>query len=233
MSLAEALKHVMLFAGLDDGARKAIAAWAVERRAPAGQTLFREGQPADGFYVVLDGQVKVFKLSPDGRQQILHAFGPGQAFAEAAMFAGETFPAFAETLAESRLAFFPRDRFLKGLGDDPTLAAGLIASLAKLCRQMTALIGQVALNDVAGRLARYLTDLARRKGVPLEKGKSVRLDLAKGDLARHLGTAPETLSRALARLAAADLLAVDGRTITFRDAPALEALACGMKLDDA
>lgn len=229
MSLAEALQHVMIFAGLEDDARQAIAAWAVERRMPAGRQIFREGDPADGFYVVLDGKVKVFKLSPDGRQQILHAFGPGQAFAEAAMFAGETFPAFAETLAESRLAFFPRDRFLRGLGENPLLAAGLIASLARLCRQMTTLIGQVALNDVAGRLARYLTDLARRKAVPLEEGASVRLDLAKGDLARHLGTAPETLSRALGRLAAADYIAVDGPTITFRNAAGLEGLACGMK----
>lgn len=229
MSLAEALQHVMIFAGLEDEARQAIATWAVERRVPAGRQIFREGEPADGFYVVLDGKVKVFKLSPDGRQQILHAFGPGQAFAEAAMFAGETFPAFAETLAESRLAFFPRDRFLKGLGENPNLAAGLIASLARLCRQMTTLIGQVALNDVAGRLARYLTDLARRKAVPLEEGASVRLDLAKGELARHLGTAPETLSRALGRLAAADLIAVDGATITFLSAAGLEGLACGMK----
>ena len=227
MSIAESLKHVSLFAGLDDPARESIAQLALARRVGAGQTLFREGDPTDGFYVVLDGQVKVYKLSPDGRQQILHVFGPGQAFAEAAMFAGETFPAFAETLAESRLAFFPRDRFLEGLGENPALAFGMIASLSRLCRQLTALVGQVTLNDAAGRLARYLTDLARRKGIVLEKGASVRLDLPKGELARLLGTAPETLSRALARLAEGDLVAVDGKVITFRNPAALEALASG------
>jgi CRP/FNR family transcriptional regulator len=232
MSLSESLKHVILFSGLDAPAREAVARLALERKVPAGRVLFRDGQQADGFYVVLDGKVKVYKLSPDGRQQILHVFGPGQAFAEAAMFAGATFPAFAEALAESRLAFFPRDRFLKGLGENPALAFGLIASLARLCRQLTTLVEQIALTDVAGRLARYLTDLARRKGVPLKKGAQVRLDLPKGELARHLGTAQETLSRAFARLAAANLLAVDGKVITIRNARRLESLAGGRTLDD-
>ena len=231
MSLADSLKHTLLFSGLDKKARESIARLATDRKVPAGQTVVRDGDPADGFYVILDGKVKVYKLAPDGRQQILHVFGPGQAFAEAAMFAGETFPAFAETLAESRLAFFPRERFLKGLGENPALAFGLIASLSRLCRQLTSLVEQIALTDAAGRLARYLTDLARRKGVPLEKGRSVRLDIPKGELARQLGTAPETLSRGLARLAAADLIAVDGKVITFRKAAKLEALAGGQALD--
>jgi len=227
MSIAESLKHVSLFAGLDDESRRSMARLASTRHVPAGRVLFRDGDTAEGFYVVLEGQVKVYKLSPDGRQQILHVFGPNQAFAEAAMFSGETFPAFAEALAESRLAFFPRDRFLKGLGANPSLAFGLIASLARLCRQLTVLVQQVALTDASGRLARYLTDLARRKGVPVQAGTSVRLDLAKGELARLLGTAPETLSRVLARLAEAGVLTVDGPVITFRQAEALETLASG------
>jgi len=232
MSLPESLKHVMLFAGLDDRARESVARLATDRRAPAGYLLFREGEAAEGFYVVLEGRVKVYKLSPDGRQQILHVFGPGQAFAEAAMFAGETFPAFAETMEESRLAFFPRDRFLKGLSENPAMAAGLIASLARLCRQLATLVEQIALSDVSGRLARYLTDLARRKGVEVKKSASVRLDMPKGELARHLGTAPETLSRALARLAAAELIEVDAQVITFRQVKRLEALAAGEPLKE-
>lgn len=172
MSIAESLKHVSLFSGLDDGARESIARLALARRMPAGRTIFREGDPTDGFYVVLEGQVKVYKLSPDGRQQILHVFGPNQAFAEAAMFAGETFPAFAETLTRSRLAFFPHDRFLAGLGENPALAFGMIASLARLCRQLTVLVGQVTLNDAAGRLARYLTDLCEGKTSRWKRGQA-------------------------------------------------------------
>jgi CRP/FNR family transcriptional regulator len=231
MSLSESLKHTMLFVGLADDVRESLAKMAVERHFPAGQLLFREGEPADGFYVVLDGKVKVFKLSPDGRQQILHLFGPGQAFAEAAMFAGETFPAFAETLAESRLAFFPRDRFVKALTESPALALGLVTALSRLCHHLAGMVEQLALSDVAGRLARYLTDLARRKGVPLKKGAQVRLDIPKAELARHLGTAPETLSRALGRLMAADLVDVEGKVVTFRNAARLEALAGGESSD--
>lgn len=228
MSIAETLKHVSLFAHLDDKAREAAAALAIARRLPAGQVLFREGDTADGFYVVLEGKVKVYKLAPDGRQQTLHVFGPGEALAEAAMFAGETFPAWAETLEASRLAFFPRDRIAEGLAEQPALALGMIASLAKLCRQMAGLVGQITLNDAAGRLARYLTDLARKKGVTMEAGARVRLDLPKGELAQLLNVAPETLSRAFGRLAAQDLVAVDGKVITFRDPDGLEALATGV-----
>jgi len=227
VSIAEALQHVSLFAHLDDAAREAAAGLALVRRLPAGRTLFREDEIADGFYVVLEGKVKVYKLAPDGRQQILHVFGPGQAFAEAAMFAGETFPAWAETLEASRVAFFPRDRILDGLAEHPALAMGMIASLAKLCRQLAGLVGQVTLNDASGRLARYLTDLARRKGVPLEAGQTVRLDLPKGELANLLNVAPETLSRALARLASQDLIGVEGKVITLRNPAGLEALATG------
>jgi CRP/FNR family transcriptional regulator len=232
MSLPESLKHVMLFAGLDQESLVAIARIAVDRRAPEGYLIFSEGQPADGLYVVIEGKVKVFKLAADGRQQILHVFGPGQAFAEAAMFAGETFPAFAETMVDSRLAFFPRDRFLKGLAENPAMAAGLIATLARLCRQLTTLVEQIALTDVSGRVARYLTDLARRKGVELKKGATVRLDMPKGELARHLGTAPETLSRALARLALAKVIEVDAKMITVTSARRLEALARGEAMSD-
>ena len=231
MSIAEVLKHVSLFAHLDERALEAAASLATARRTAAGQTLFREGDEADGFYVVLEGKVKVYKLAPDGRQQTLHVFGPGQAFAEAAMFAGETFPAWAETLEASRLAFFPRDRIAEGLAEQPALALGMIASLAKLCRQMAGLVGQITLNDAAGRLARYLTDLARKKGVTMAPGATVRLDLPKGELAQLLSVAPETLSRAFARLAADDLLTVEGKVITFRHPDGLAALATGVGAD--
>ncbi|GAG22924.1 unnamed protein product, partial [marine sediment metagenome] len=125
-------------------------------------------------------------------------------------------------------AFFPRGAFLKELGQNQVLAAGLITSLARLCHQLAGLVEQLSLSDVSGRLARYVTDLARRKGVALEKGAQVRLDLAKGELARHLGTAPETLSRALGRLAALDLVAVEGPVLTVRNPEGLQALAGGL-----
>ncbi len=232
MNLAEFLESVTLFRGLDEAAREAVASLALVRPYPAGTVLFREGEPADGFYMVVEGKVKVYKLSPDGRQQILHVFGPGQAFAEAAMFAGGAFPAFAETLAGSRVAFFPRDRFLQELEINTDLATGLIESLARLCHDLAGLVEQLALSDVAGRLARYLAELARRRGLAPADGERVMLDIAKGELARHLGTAPETLSRALGRLAGAGLVEVDGRTVIFRDAARLEALAGGLALEE-
>ncbi|NTV32610.1 MAG: cyclic nucleotide-binding domain-containing protein, partial [Deltaproteobacteria bacterium] len=73
-----------------------------------GESIFSEGEEGNGFYVVITGRVKIFKLSSEGKEQILHFFGPGEPFGEVPVFAGQQFPANAEALEQSRVFFFPR-----------------------------------------------------------------------------------------------------------------------------
>ncbi|HYR02607.1 MAG TPA: Crp/Fnr family transcriptional regulator [Syntrophobacteria bacterium] len=190
-----------------------------------GQTVFSAGDEASGFYVVVSGKVKVFMLSPDGKEQILHIFGAGEAFGEVPMFAGGQFPASAEALEKSRIFFFPRKDFLCLLHRDPSLAVNMLSTLSRMLRQLTRLIENLSLKEVPSRLAAYLVYLSDRNKTPGE----VDLDIAKSQLASLLGTIPETLSRILNKMSTQGLIDVQGRKILLLDREALEDLAEGGK----
>ncbi|MBW6510425.1 MAG: Crp/Fnr family transcriptional regulator [Desulfuromonadales bacterium] len=188
------------------------------REAGRGELLFEEGQKADGFFVVVSGKIKVFKLSPDGRERILHVIQPGNSFADAAIFADGAFPAFAMCIDQSTLLFFPRDQFLGLLHRHPQLAINMIAGLSRFLRNFASQIEDLTFRDVPARLARFLVS-------ECEKGRQqVTLTVSKAQLASNLGTTSETLSRTLRKLADEGLIAVQGRTIKLLDINRLDDL---------
>jgi len=196
------------------------------KRLGKGEVLFLEGQPAEGFYVVGEGQLKVFQLSPQGREQILHVVGPGGSVAEAALFGTRTYPASAEALERTTVVFFPREDFARLLAGRPALALNLIAALAQKLREFAALIEQLSLASIRARLAQYL--VARLAlGEPGRTGW-VHLGLSKRALASRLGTVPETLSRSLAALVREGMVVVDGRRVRVLDLDALREVAGGL-----
>ncbi|MCK4501540.1 MAG: Crp/Fnr family transcriptional regulator, partial [Desulfuromonadales bacterium] len=158
------------------------------RKFPKGEFLFAEGAEADGFYIVASGKVKIYKLSPDGKERILHIIQPGNSFAEAAIFDDGRYPAFAETLDVSELLFFPKREFFDLLHQHTQLAINMIAGLSRFLRLFTVQIEDLTFRDVPARLARYLLDLGA------EDTKSVLLPISKTQLASNLGTTSETLS---------------------------------------
>jgi CRP-like cAMP-binding protein len=189
-----------------------------------GQEIFAEGDEGNGFYVVISGRVKIYKLSPDGKEQILHIVNPGEPFGEAAVFAGEHFPANAEALEESRIFYFPRLAFVDLIRKNPSLALNMLAMLSRRLRKFAALIEDLSLKEVPGRLAAYLLYLneGRKKAAPLT------LEISKNQLASLLGTIPETLSRVLAKLTREGLIQTVGqRQIRVMDQQGLEELAAG------
>ena len=111
MNYRQILKHSPLFAGLSDDDLDALMGIVRIREHLRGELLFSEGEQADGFFVVLDGKVKVYKLSPEGKERILHIIQPGGTFAEAAIFGDGLYPAYAEPLQTSKLIFLPKDGF--------------------------------------------------------------------------------------------------------------------------
>jgi len=186
-----------------------------------GENIFAEGEEANGFYVVITGRVKIFKLSPDGKEQILHFFGPGEPFGEVPVFAGQHFPASAEAMEESRVFFFPRKSFVDLIKRNPSLALNMLAILSKRLRRFAALIDDLSLKEVPGRLAAYLLYLSDQdRGVEV-----LELTVTKAQLASLLGTIPETLSRILGRLSTQGLIETDGRRIRIMDREALRDLA--------
>jgi len=222
----ELLAGVPLFEGLSSEQLEEMRQIAVEQEVTRGQVLFIEGAPATGFYVILSGRIKIYKLSLEGKEQILHIFSGGEFFGEVPVFAGGNYPAHAEILEASRVLFFPRQAFLDLVKREPSLALSLLAILCRRLRRFTQLIEDLSLKEVPGRLAAYLLYLSERKGLSAQ----LELDITKGQLASLLGTMPETLSRILAKMSQAGLIEVNGRSIKLLDRNALENLAAGEKL---
>lgn len=164
------LAHSQLFSQLDTRASAEVAAAASLREAARGEMIFFEGETAHAFYVVGSGKVKVFKMSPDGKEQILMIAGPGDSFAEAAMFSGGKYPASAQALEDCQLAVINREKFVTLLGRNPDIAVNLIARLSVLLRKMTQLVEELSLTDVTTRLAHYLVLLVEQNPPqPLDK----------------------------------------------------------------
>ena len=217
----EFISKISIFSGLSGSQLEDIRQIADYRNYGKGETVFLEGDQGIGFYVVVTGQVKIFKLAMDGKEHILHIIGPGDPFGEVAVFAGRSFPANAEALAESRLLFFPRNGFVSLISRNPSLAMKMLAVLSMRLRQFAVQIENLSLKEVPGRLASYLIVLADEQ----KNTDKVMLPISKGQLASLLGTIPETLSRIFAKMAGQGLIAVNGRHISILDPTGLEEIS--------
>lgn len=216
------LQQSQLFAQLDDRSLAEIADASSLKRATRNELIFYQGDTAYGFFVVATGKVKIFKMSPEGKEQILLIANPGDSFAEAALFSGGRFPASAQALEDSELVVISRERFVTMIEKNPEIAVNLIARLAGLLRKMTSLVEELSLTDVTTRLAHYLVNQTE----PQQAGTvTIQLEERKGVLAAQLGTIPETLSRSFARLVKENLIAVDGAEIRILDLDRLRTLA--------
>jgi len=211
--VAETLRKTPLFANLPPGDLARIVRIVLLRRVAKREAVFRDGDPAAGFFVVASGSVKVFKLSEDGKEQVLHILEAGQSFAEATIFEGGTFLANAEALSNSELLFLPKRPFIELLEGNPKMALRMLASLSKWLKRMTDLVENLALRDVETRLVLYLTEGLKEQGVPLADGAEYELPVGKNVLASLLGTVPETFSRTLRKLQEEGTIDVRGRRI--------------------
>jgi CRP/FNR family transcriptional regulator len=223
MTLTTDMQLCPLFADLSSDNLEQLSKIVHQRKVQKGELLFSEGDTAKGFYVVIEGRVKVYKLSADGKERILHIVQPGSTFAEAAIFGDGNYPAYAEPLIISRLLFFPKRDFLNLLNSNSQMAINMIAGLSRYLRQFATQVEQLTFQDVPARLAKYLLSL------PGATNGQVILPISKGQLASNLGTVSETLSRTLRKLADEGLLEVDGKSIRLCAIDDLEDLAQSTK----
>ena len=219
--ILQIISDVPLFNGLPREHLNEVRQISVDRFYDKGKTIFLEGDPCDGFYIIADGRVKIYKLSFDGKEHILHIYGPGNPFGEVPVFAGKKFPANAQTILKSHLLFFPRTAFIDLISQNPSLSLNMLAVLSMRLRQFTVQIENLSLKEVPGRLASYLLYLAKEQ----DRSDTVILTISKGQLASLLGTIPETLSRILSKMNKQRLIETSGRDIKLLDIDGLEDLA--------
>jgi CRP-like cAMP-binding protein len=215
------ISAIPLFNGLPDNQLSAIRQIALEKQFSKGQNIFSEGDETKGFFVVVIGRVKIYKVSSEGKEQILHIFEAGQSFGEVTVFTDQQLPANAEALAKSRLLFFPRSAFIDLVTNNPSLALNMLAIMSKKLRQFAAQIESLSLKEIPARLASYLLYLAKEQ----QTADAVELNISKGQLASLLGTIPETLSRIFAKLSGQQLIRVEGSRIALLNRQGLEDLA--------
>lgn len=209
----EIIGKSLLFKGLPDAEQERVAEISLVKNFKRGESIFFEGDEATGFYMVAEGKVKIFKMSMDGREQILHIFGPGEPFGEVPVFHGQPFPANAVAMVQSSLLFFPRREFVDLVTSTPSLALSMLAMLSLRLRRFASQIESLSLKEVPGRLAAHLVYLAEEQG----RTDQVVLDIPKGQLASLLGTSPETLSRIFARMSDEGLIRMNGKKIELLD----------------
>ena len=217
------LRRLPHFRGLPPDVMESLAAGTKRLSFAAGQVVFSEGEPSRAFYCVQRGAVKVYRLSSDGREQVLHHLGEGQTFAEAAVLSMRAYPAHAVAVkAGTELIEIGAERFLPLFRGEPRLAATMVSSLSMWLISLTERVEELSVASAAARLAHYLLRLPSR----VEGGLAViELPMAKKELAAHLAITPETLSRLLRRWQDAAVLRSDGRRLEVLDERLLVAIA--------
>ncbi len=223
-NLINALASVDLFEGLEPKHLELLAEIAEVREYAQGATIFHDGEEACGLYAVVAGAVRIFKVSPQGREHVLHFFGPGEAFAEVVVFKESRYPASAEAIKASTLLLLPAKSLRTRINAHPDLAMSMLALLSQRLRFFVTKIENLSLKETPARLAGHLL-LLREAG----KSDSFELNVSKGQLAAYLGTIPETISRVLRRFTDSGVIEVSGARVTLLDSAALEAIATGVE----
>jgi CRP/FNR family transcriptional regulator len=219
------LKKSLLFAGLDPEHLQEVDTIATMRNFVKGEALFTDGEPATGFYLLASGLLKLCKVSPDGKEKVLHFVHPGETFAEAAFFGDGKYPAEARAMESGTALFFPREAFMGLLERDPRFSLNLIVSLSLMLRKFARQIEELSFAEVPARLATYLLERSKGQATTFQGKTYFELNMKKGELASHLGTVSETLSRTFRKLREEGIAEVDGSKVAILDMARLQAMA--------
>jgi CRP/FNR family transcriptional regulator len=217
------LADLPLLSQLTDEQREAVIRVGHDKALERGEILFHEGQPSEAMFALLSGQLKLVRYSPKGRELLIHLVHPGQTFAEAALFAGATYPATAEAIQSSKLWCLPREALLELLGASPELGVSMLGSISLWTRKIVSKLELHTHRRVEERLAIYL--MSRAGPLELEPGHRIELSEPRNLIAAQCGTAPEVLSRTFRRLEDDGVLEAAPRHVTITDPDRLRALA--------
>lgn len=218
-----ALDRVPLLAHLDAERRRTVREAGRTERVDQGAVLFHEGSPATAMFVVLSGRLKLVRYTARGREMLLHLVGPGQSFAEAAVFGDATYPATAEAVQDSEVWRLSRRVLLDLVRKDPELGLALAASVSRWTRTLASQLELLTQRRVEERLAIYL--LSRTGGRDLRPGDVIPLAEPRHLIAAQCGTAPEVLSRTFRRLEDGGVLTGRPDEVVIEDPGRLQALA--------
>lgn len=219
------ISRCQLFSELHQSELDRIASIASIKKYSKGEAIFFEGDPANDFFIVVRGKVKVYKLSQEGRELILGIFGEGATVGEAAMFGKNSYPAYAQAMSDCVLVSINRSDFLGLLKSSPELSMRMIGTLSNRLVAFNRLIAELSLMGVQARVAKFLLDYSMKKG-----SNRFELEIKKQDLAMKIGTISETLSRVLRKFREKKIIDINNKTISILNRPFLQRISSGKKI---
>lgn len=227
------LKNVNLFSDLNEEELGKIFSHSDIRTFGKGEMIFFDTEPYQGFYIVIEGSVKIFKISKDGREHIMHFIYPFNTFAEVPLLEQYekirndkfTYPANAMSLEkDTKLILIRANTFYNIVEKNREICLKMMSGLAKRLRHLNGYIESI-MQDVPKRIAKFI--LTEQNKMSTENKNHIELNISKHDLAAYLGTIDETLSRALKKLQEENMIVVEGKIIKIRDKAALMKVASG------
>jgi len=217
----EQVKRIPYFQDLEPRILERVRSAMFEVQAGKGKLVFSEGEPAEAMFGVQSGQVKIFKLSADGREQVLRIVGPGECFNEVPIFDGGPNPANAQALEPTRLWGIRRTDMQRLLREHPAVAIGFLTAFAGKLRYFTRKVEDLSFRSVTSRVAKLLLELAEDDG-----GGGLRLParFTQQEMANVVGTAREMIGRAFKTLEKEGAIKMDRHRVVIVSRAALARL---------
>ncbi|MBI1954614.1 MAG: Crp/Fnr family transcriptional regulator [Proteobacteria bacterium] len=212
--LIETLKKTLLFAGMDDQTIMFFASKSRHKQYNKGEELFAMGDPALNFFFIINGWVKLYRISREGEETIINVFASGETFAEAAVFGPkQRYPVNAQAVEDTIVLEIPRSLFVEKIKENSGFALSILGSIAAHQHYLIQQIEQLTVKEAPQRLGSFLVHLCKPGK---EKDVEINLPYDKFLIARRLNIQPETFSRALKKLEPYGV-SVKGRVIFIHD----------------
>ncbi|MEO8659675.1 MAG: Crp/Fnr family transcriptional regulator [Bryobacteraceae bacterium] len=212
------MKKTQLFGALDETEMRLLAARAGLRTYPQGEILFCEGESCQGLFIVVTGRVRIFKTSSTGREHVLAVEGPGASVAELPVFDGGVYPASGSAMEKTEALFLSRIDLRALCLEKPEVSLKLLQVVGARLRRLVGIIEELSFTTVRHRLISWILREAKKSGTA-----TFALQMSHQELAAHIGTVRELVSRNLTRLQAQGFIAMNGREITIVDEEGLQA----------
>ncbi|MBO8126935.1 MAG: Crp/Fnr family transcriptional regulator [Firmicutes bacterium] len=225
--LKKHLKEVDLFTFLTEDQFNQLVAAAAQKKLAKNEVLFLEGDPGEAMFIILEGAVQVYTLSPEGKEKILAILGQGDLLGELSLLDGEPRSATAQALEPTRLAVIDRAQFERFIRENSEVALILLRDLAHRLRQTDAHLQDLVFKDIQSRLAKVLLDLAEDYGENTSQGVKIKLKLTHQQLANYVGSTRETVTRTLLAFQDAGYVGFDQRFLVITDPETLQQIADG------
>ncbi len=217
IKIAEIIKKTPLFQNISQRDIEELATHCHQKNLSKGQELFSMGDKADSLYIVLKGWVKLYRTSKEGEEAIINIFGPGESFAEAAVFNdSHTYPVNAQAIEQSTLIDIPYGYFVRKIEDDKNFALRILGAIASRQHYLVQQLEQVTTRSATQRIGAFLLRFCIKESQNKDGVWIVDLPYDKSVISTRLNIKPETFSRALAKLEPYGV-SIDKRQIIITD----------------